>query len=63
MFCKDASTQLKYIYLSIYLSRAESERLAAEKLLEEAKSLIEDARVRVDKGEVEVNMLYLLQTH
>ena len=38
-----------------YLFRAEAERLAAERLLEEAKALIEDAKIRVDKDEVEVN--------
>ena len=35
--------------------RAESERLAAERLLEEAKALIEDAKIRVDKDETEVD--------
>ena len=34
--------------------RAEAERLAAERLLEEAKALIEDAKIRVDKDEIEV---------
>ena len=34
---------------------AESERLAAERLLEEAKALIEDAKIRVDKDETEVD--------
>ena len=36
------------------LFRAEAERLAAERLLEEAKALIEDAKIRVDKDEIEV---------
>jgi hypothetical protein len=36
------------------LFRAETERLAAERLLEEAKALIEDARVRVDRDVTEV---------
>jgi len=36
--------------------RAESERLAAERLLEEAKSLIEDAKIRVDKEQTEVDV-------
>ena len=36
------------------MSRAEAERLAAERLLEEAKALIEDAKIRVDKDEIEV---------
>ena len=35
--------------------RAEAERLAAERLLEEAKALIEDAKIRVDKDEIEVD--------
>ena len=39
------------------ICRAEMERLAAEKLLEEAKSLIQDAKVRVDKDELEVTLL------
>ena len=39
------------------LVRAEAERLAAERLLEEAKALIEDAKIRVDKDEIEVNVL------
>ena len=34
--------------------RAEAERLAAERLLEEAKALIDDAKIRVDKDETEV---------
>lgn len=38
------------------LVRAEAERLAAERLLEEAKALIEDAKIRVDKDEIEVNV-------
>ena len=36
--------------------RAEAERLAAERLLEEAKALIEDAKIRVDKDEIEVRI-------
>ena len=36
--------------------RAEAERLAAERLLEEAKSLIEDAKIRVDKDVTEVDV-------
>jgi hypothetical protein len=40
--------------------RAETERLAAERLLEEAKALIEDARVRVDRDVTEVRTLLTL---
>merc|ERR1711881_117197 len=36
--------------------RAEAERLAAERLLEEAKALIDDAKIRVDKDETEVDV-------
>ena len=39
-----------------YYFRAEAERLAAERLLEEAKALIEDAKIRVDKDEIEVSI-------
>ena len=42
---------------TLLLVRAEAERLAAERLLEEAKALIEDAKIRVDKDEIEVNVL------
>ena len=42
------------ISMSDCLFRAETERLAAERLLEEAKALIEDARLRVDRDETEV---------
>ena len=38
--------------------RAEAERLAAERLLEEAKALIDDTKIRVDKDETEVVCLY-----
>jgi nucleotide-binding universal stress UspA family protein len=54
----------KYPYTTVH--RAETERLAAERLLEEAKALIEDARVRVDKDETEVNrvkMVHILSKH
>ena len=44
------------------LNRAEAERLAAERLLEEAKALIEDAKIRVDKDEVEVDTKLKLRT-
>ena len=44
-------------YVTLLLVRAEAERLAAERLLEEAKALIEDAKIRVDKDEIEVNVL------
>ena len=40
--------------------RAEAERLAAERLLEEAKALIDDAKIRVDKDETEV-LLYCIR--
>ena len=44
-----------FILINYYFEcRAEAERLAAERLLEEAKALIEDAKIRVDKDEVEV---------
>ena len=42
-------------HISVLVNRAESERLAAERLLEEAKALIEDAKIRVDKDETEVD--------
>ena len=42
---------------TLLLVRAEAERLAAERLLEEAKALIEDAKIRVDKDEIEVHVL------
>ena len=38
--------------------RAEAERLAAERLLEEAKALIDEAKIRVDKDETEVLCLF-----
>ncbi|XP_023338730.1 tektin-1 [Eurytemora carolleeae] len=43
-------------------NRAEIERQAAEKLLEEAKSLIHDAKIRVDKGETEVDVRLKLRS-
>ena len=39
---------------NVEFNRAEAERLAAERLLEEAKALIDDAKIRVDKDETEV---------
>jgi nucleotide-binding universal stress UspA family protein len=45
-----------HITYSTFMLRAETERLAAERLLEEAKALIEDARVRVDRDETEVRV-------
>ena len=39
---------------TVEFNRAEAERLAAERLLEEAKALIDDAKIRVDKDETEV---------
>ena len=44
-----------YLFTALHC-RAEAERLAAERLLEEAKALIEDAKVRVDKDEIEVRI-------
>ena len=44
-----------YLFISRHC-RAEAERLAAERLLEEAKALIEDAKIRVDKDEIEVRI-------
>ena len=43
--------------------RAEAERLAAERLLEEAKALIDDAKIRVDKDETEVLSLFNQHTY
>ena len=45
-----------YLHHSLMHFRAEAERLAAERLLEEAKALIEDAKIRVDKDEIEVRI-------
>ena len=59
-------SQVKYLQSSSssfnLLNRAEAERLAAERLLEEAKALIEDAKIRVDKDEVEVDTKLKLRT-